>query len=176
MKNLRSVRRVASVEETSRRRLLLCAPSTDMLGGDRGSRGRRKINLGSKPRLLVGTAIGTLATYVLFVHHYTTKISAENLGARSPNLAQTHPRLVITDPISSLRSNSSLLTRLPQIPGSGLESGLMAAVAGTLVTQPVARPLLLIARLVRGWRRVLRRRSRLPKWLLASHKGGGGKA
>lgn len=32
---------------------------------------RRKVHLGTRPRLLAGTAIGTLATYLLFYHNYT---------------------------------------------------------------------------------------------------------
>ena len=32
---------------------------------------RRKVHLGTKPRLLAGTAVGTLATYALFYHNYT---------------------------------------------------------------------------------------------------------
>ena len=35
------------------------------------ARTRRKVHLGTRPRLLAGTAIGTLATYLLFYHNYT---------------------------------------------------------------------------------------------------------
>lgn len=41
------------------------------LGAMLGSMGRRrKVKLGKKPHLLVGTALGTLAAFVLFVRHY----------------------------------------------------------------------------------------------------------
>ena len=41
----------------------------------------RKISLGSKPHLLVGTMLGTLATFVVFVQHYTT-LKDDGSGAR----------------------------------------------------------------------------------------------
>ena len=53
-----------------------------MLGGSSFGERRRKVSLGNKPRILVGTAVGTLATFVLFVKHYTEMLDDSGQPAR----------------------------------------------------------------------------------------------
>jgi hypothetical protein len=53
-----------------------------MLGSEAARSARRKVKLGSRPHLLIGTMVGTLAVFVLFLRHYTN-LQSDNCARKA---------------------------------------------------------------------------------------------
>ena len=88
----------------------------------------RKISLGSKPHLLVGTMLGTLATFVVFVNHYTT-LKDDGSGARA-----TGPKSS-SQPSCTHTYSPWLCSRTQVRRGCGSASAPTAAAAATMRTR-----------------------------------------